>query len=141
MSACSESWRNDNSAPVDITVSADGTSDLTLYVTNQSYVDRNVDISVMLDGAVIIDRGFRVGDQHNHIEHRIRLDDGTHSLEATTVVDGEPVELSEEFTINSNQQRYAVLSYWHYEPTRAGDTSFDPPQLNFEIRDDPIGFD
>jgi hypothetical protein len=140
-SACSESWGNDNSAPVDITVSDDGTSDLTLYVSNQSYVDRTVDITVVLDGDVIIDRGFDVGDQHNHIEHRVQLDHGSHQLHATTVIDGEAIELSEEFVIDANQQRYAVLSYWHYEPTREGDTSFDPPQLNFDIQDEPIGFD
>lgn len=139
--ACSPSWRNDNSAPAEIAVAPDGTSDLTLWVSNQSYTDKKVDITVTLDGAVIIDRNFNVGDQHNHIEHRIQLDDGTHILSATTVIDGENVELSEEFTIEPNQQRYAGLSYWHYVPTREGDTSFDPPGFSFDIQDEPIGFD
>ncbi len=139
--ACSSSWRNDNSATVEITTAPDGTSDLTLWVSNQSYVDKNVGITVMLDGAVIIDRKFHVGDQHNHIEHRIRLDDGTHTISATTVIDDENVELSEEFSIEPDQQRYAFLSYWHYVPTRDGDTSFDPPGLSFGIQDEPIGFD
>jgi hypothetical protein len=138
--ACSSSWRNDNSAPVEITAATDGTGDLTLWVSNQSYVDKNVGLTVTLDGVVIIDRTFHVGDQHNHIEHRIRLDDGTHTISATTVIDDENVELSEEFSIEPNQQRYAFLSYWHYVPTREGDTSFDPPGFNFDIQDEPIGF-
>lgn len=139
--ACSPSWRNDNAAPIDIDVAADGTSELTLYVSNQSYVDRTVDITVTLDGATIIERGFNVGDQHNHIEHNIQLDHGPHTLTAITVIDGNALELSEEFIIDPAQHRYALLSYWHYVPTRAGDTSFDPPTLNFEIQDEPIGFD
>jgi hypothetical protein len=139
--ACSSSWRNDNSAPVEITAATDGTGDLNLWVSNQSYVDKNVGLTVTLDGVVIIDRTFHVGDQHNHIEHRIRLDDGTHTISATTVIDDENVELSEEFSIEPNQQRYAFLSYWHYVPTREGDTSFDPPGFNFDIQDEPIGFD
>lgn len=139
--ACSSSWRNDNSAPVEITAAPDGTSHLTLWVSNQSYVDKNVSLTVTLDGVVIIDRKFHVGDQHNHIEHRIRLDDGTHTISATTVIDDLNVELSEEFSIEPNQQRYAGLSYWHYVPTREGDTSFDPPGFNFDIQDEPIGFD
>ena len=143
-SACSAlipSWGNDNSAPVDITVVADGTSELTLYVSNQSSTDRTVDLAVDLDGVTIIERGFNVGDGHNHIDHRVRLDPGPHTLSASTVVDGEDIELTEEFTIDQDQQRYAMLSYWHYVPTREGDTSFDPPTLNFEIQDEPIGFD
>lgn len=63
------------------------------------------DITVTLDGATIIDRGFIVGDQHDHIEHRIRLDEGMHALNATTAIDGEEVELFEEFTIEPNQHR------------------------------------
>ncbi len=139
--ACSSSWRNDNSAPVEITAAPAGTSDLTLWVSNQSYVDKNVSLTVTLDGAVVIDRKFHVGDQHNHIEHRIQLDDGTHTISAKTVIDDQNVELSQEFSIEPDQQRYAFLGYWHYVPTREGDTSFDPPHLTFDIQDEPIGFD
>jgi hypothetical protein len=138
--ACSESAGNDNSAPVDITVTSEGTSNLTLWVSNQSYTDKNVDVTITLNGDIIIDRGFKVGDQHNYIEHRIRLDDGTHTINATTVIDGETVVLSEEFTIEPNQQRYAALNYWHYVPTSPNDTSSDPPGFSFTIQDDPIGF-
>lgn len=140
MAACSESAGNDNSAPVDITVTSEGTSDLTLWVSNQSYTDKNVDVTITLNGDIVIDRGFKVGDQHNYIEHRIRLDDGTHTINATTVIDGETVVLSEDFTIEPNQQRYAALSYWHYVPTGPNDPSSDPPGFSFTIQDDPIWF-
>ena len=96
---------------------ANGTSDLTLWVSNQSYTDKNVDVTVALDGVVIIDRSFHVGDQHNYIEHRIQLGEGTHILDASTVIDGQNIELSEEFSIEPGQQRYAGLNYWHYVPT------------------------
>ncbi len=141
IAACSESAGNDNSAPVEITVSPEGASDLTLFVSNQSYADRSVDIVVTLDGDTIIERGFNVGDQHNYIEHRIRLDAGAHTLRALTTIADEEVELSEEFTIDPGQRRYSALSYWHYEPSSARDTSFDPPQFSFDIQDEPIGFD
>ena len=139
--ACSPSWRDDNSAPVDIVADAAGTSDLTLWVSNQSYTDKNVDVTVALDGVAIIDRSFNVGDQHNYIEHRIQLDEGTHRLDASTVIDGGKIELSEEFSIEAGQQRYAGLNYWHYVPTGPNDTSSDPPGFSFDIQDEPIGFD
>jgi hypothetical protein len=138
--ACSPSWRNDNAAAVEIVADAAGTSDLTLWVSNQSYTDKNVDVTVALDGLVIIDRRFNVGDQHNFIEHRIQLDEGTHRLDASTVIDGENIELSEEFSIEAGQQRYAGLTYWHYVPTGPNDPSSDPPGLSFVIQDEPIGF-
>ncbi len=59
LTSCSPSRRNDNSAPLEITVAREGTSDLTLWVSNQGYTDKNVDITVTLDGAVIIDRKLR----------------------------------------------------------------------------------
>ena len=138
--ACSPSWRNDNSAPVEIVADAAGASDLTLWVSNQSYTDKNVDVTVTLDGVVIIDRSFHVGDQHNFIEHRIQLVDGTHRLDASTVIDDETVDLSEEFSIEPGQQRYAGLNYWHYVPTSPNDPSSDPPGFSFVIQDEPIGF-
>ncbi len=141
IAACGSSPSNDNSGPVDITVNSNGTSDLTLFVSNQSYRDSEVDITVTLDGETIIDRDFNVGDQHNYIEHRIRLDAGRHTLHAaTTTLDGEEVELSEDFTIDPDQQRYAALDYWHYEPTGLDDPTADPPKFTFKIQDDPIGF-
>lgn len=138
--ACSPSWRNDNAAPVEIVADAAGTSDLTLWVSNQSYTDKNVDVTVALNGVVIIDRSFHVGDQHNFIEHRIQLDDGTHRLDASTVVDGENIELSEEFSIEPGQHRYAGLNYWHYVPTSPNDTSSNPPGFSLVIQDEPMSF-
>jgi hypothetical protein len=138
--ACSESWRNDNSAPVDIVADAAGTSDLTLWVSNQSYTDKNVDVTVALNDVVIIDRSFHVGDQHNFIEHRIQLDEGTHRLDASTVINGENIDLSEEFSIEAGQQRYAGLSYWHYVPTSPNDPSSNPPGFSLVIQDEPLGF-
>jgi hypothetical protein len=38
-----------------------------LWVSNQSYVDRTVDVTI--DGTAIIDRVFDVGNQHNFVEH------------------------------------------------------------------------
>ena len=139
-SACSPPWANDDSAPVEITVAADGTSELTLFVSNQSFTDKSVDVTVMLNGDIIIERGFNVGDQHNYVEHRIRLDKGTHTLSATTVIDGESVELSEGFTIESDHQRYAALNYSHYVPTAPNDPSSSPPGFSFRIQNEPIGF-
>ncbi len=46
--------------------------------------DKDVDVTVTLDGVVITDRSFHVGDQHNYIEHRIQLDRGTHRLSHQT---------------------------------------------------------
>jgi hypothetical protein len=66
--------------------------------------------------------------------------DGTHRLDASTVIDGETVELSEEFSIEPVQQRYAGLNYWHYVPTSPNDPSSDPPGFSFVIQDEPIGF-
>ena len=100
-----------------------------------------MDVTVALDGVVIIDRSFNVGDQHNHIEHRIQLDEGTHTLDASTVIDGKNILLSEEFSIEPGQQRYAGLNHWHYVPTGPNDPSSDPPGFSFDIQDEPIGFD
>jgi hypothetical protein len=99
-----------------------------------------VDVTVALNDVVIIDRSFHVGDQHNFIEHRIQHNEGTPRLDASTVIDGEAVELSEEFSIEPGQQRYAGLSYWHYVPSGPDDTSSNPPGFSFVIQDEPIGF-
>ena len=112
----------------------------TAWVSNQSYTDKNVDITVALNDVVIIDRTFHVGDQHNYIEHRIQLDEGTHRLDAFTVIDGKNIELSEDLSIEPGQQRYAGLSYWHYLPTRPNDPSSNPPGFSFVIQDELIGF-
>jgi hypothetical protein len=103
---------------------------LTLYVSNQSFDDPNVQIAISIDGVVIVDQSFAVDDQHNWITFEPDVRPGDHTL---TAMSNTGAELTVEFTTKTGQPRWAVVNYWWYP----GD---GPRKFTFDISDEPIGF-
>jgi hypothetical protein len=103
---------------------------LTLYVSNQSFDDPNVQIAVSIDGVVVVDQSFAVEGQHNWITFEPDVPPGDHTLTATS---NTGAELTVEFATKAGQPRWAVVNYWWYP----GD---GPREFTFDISDEPIGF-
>jgi hypothetical protein len=104
---------------------------LTLYVSNQSFEDPNVRISIAIDGVVVADQRFAVEGQHNWVEFEPDVPPGDHTLTATS---NTGAELSVEFTTTAGQPRWAAVAYWWYPQD-------GPRRFTFEITDEPIGFE
>lgn len=103
---------------------------LTLYVSNQSFDDPNVSITVTIDGEVVVDEDFFVDDQHNRVRFTPTVGPGDHTLVASA---GNGVELTVEFSTDDGAPLWAVLDYWFYNE--------EPPgRSTFGTDDEPVGF-
>lgn len=103
----------------------------TLYVSNQSFEEPTVRITIQIDDQVVVDEGFDVEGQHNWITFTPDVTPGDHTLQA---VSDTGAEFSVDFTIPENEPRWAVVDYWYYPEE-------GPRSFTFDISDQPIGFD
>jgi len=94
---------------------AEKDADLHLWVSNQSFEDATVDISVSIDGVEVIDEPFAVEGQHNWVLFPLAMPPGEHSF---TAVSGTGVELERTITLPKTDRRHAVLDYWYYQNKR-----------------------
>ena len=102
----------------------------TLYVSNQSFEDPNVQITISIDGVVVVDRRFAVEGQHNWIAFEPEILPGDHILTARSSTGADKTV---EFTLEPGKPRWAVVEYWWYP--RAG-----PRAFTFGISDEPMAF-
>ena len=102
----------------------------TLIVSNQSYDIDPVDIIVEIDGKVVIDKDFDVGNQHNYEYFEFQLSEGRHTIQARSEFGD--VEMQEEFEVD--EEKWAVLNFWYYEDED------EEPYFIFEVSDSPFGF-
>lgn len=102
----------------------------TLYVSNQSFDEPTVHITISIDDTVIVDQAFDVEGQHNWIAFEPQVGPGTHLLQATSDTGA---TFSVEFVLPDGEPRWAVVDYW-----TPGSGSADP--FTFHISDEPIGF-
>lgn len=93
------------------------TSPLTLYVSNQSFDDPTVSITVLLDGETVVSDVFDVGRQHNWRRIDLSPAPGTHHLRAVSDTD---VVFEATVEIVPDEPLWAVLDYW-----------WAPPQMTF----------
>lgn len=87
-------------------------ADLLLRVSNQSYLDDPVVLTVEIDDVEVLSQPFQVRNQHHYSYFPLRLGPGTHQLKATSdtgmTVDGS-------FTIPADGARqYAGIDYYNY---------------------------
>lgn len=83
-----------------------------LYVSNQSFAEPTVHLTVKIDGAVIADQDFAVETQHNWIVFDTPvLTPGTHELTADSSTG---VSITETFTLPDDEARYIGVDYWYY---------------------------
>lgn len=102
---------------------------LFLYVSNQSFDRPNVDISVRIDGELVLLSNFEVEGQHNWIEYRWEIPAGDHELSVKSI--GGDATLDQ--TINVEKSPcYAVLNYWCSDG--------QPPRFSYQQDYSPIGF-
>lgn len=104
----------------------DPNGSFTLYVSNQSFAIRPVDIQVEIDGEVVVREYFYVGDQHNWKAFKVSLSPGQHQLKASSVKGN--TELSTEFDVTD--EHWAVVGYWYYPKSHYNPT---PKKFTFNI--------
>jgi hypothetical protein len=81
-----------------------------LTVSNQSFQEPSVVLTVTIDGKSVIDRAFEVKGQHNFVGFPFELRPGKHTLLATAP-SGTRRQAS--FEIPAAGKRYGVLFYWN----------------------------
>ena len=84
-----------------------------LYVSDQSFDISPVDMKIYVDGQLIIDDDFEVGNQHNWKKYEYKLGIGKHTIKAVSQK-GDAVLEEDFFVLN---KRWAVLDYWSSQTT------------------------
>jgi hypothetical protein len=84
-------------------------ADLILILSNQSFDDEEVRLSVMVGGVTVVDGDFHVEDQHNWISFPLGLRPGGHEVTADS---DSGATLRESVEVPGNKARYAVIEYW-----------------------------
>lgn len=103
---------------------------LRLWVSNQSFADSVVAVTISIDGVEIVDQRFSVGNQHNWILFPIDARPGRHVVKA---VSDTGAEMTKAFRLPENGQRHAVVDYWQDR----GDLS---PKFTWRIQSKPVVF-
>jgi|GEM_PF-1593826 len=81
---------------------------LHLHVSNQSRDIDPVSIQITLDGEVVVDQQFELGDMHNWILFELEVVPGEHELRATAPLAG--AEMVETFVVEG--ECWAVVDFW-----------------------------
>ncbi|CAA9379906.1 MAG: hypothetical protein AVDCRST_MAG32-1466 [uncultured Nocardioides sp.] len=105
-------------------------ANLVLYVSNQSFDDEEVRLTVEVDGVAVVDGDFHVGDQHNWITFPLEMSSGAHHVTAKA---DSGAQLSEAFQVPSDEVRFAVIDYWAKD-------DHDPREFSWFIQQEPIAF-
>ena len=103
-------------------------ADLVLSISNQSFEDGRVRLTVAVDGVIVVDDDFHVEDQHNWTSFPLALSPGDH--EVTAEADSGAV-LRESFEVRSDQTCYAAIDHWGGDETA---------ELTWLFRRQPIAF-
>jgi hypothetical protein len=114
----------------------DGEASLTLLVSNQSFADDPVRITVRVDGAVVVDDDFFVGSQHNWRTFDLAVTPGDHLVSLTSDTD---VEWETTLAVPGDGHRWAAAAYW-YQPAAPADTraASATGEFSFVVDDEPI---
>jgi hypothetical protein len=104
-------------------------ADLVLIVSNQSFDDEEVRLTVKVDGATVVDGDFHVEDQHNWIYFPLQVPAGDHEVIAES---DSGAALRESFELPRNRPRYAIIEHWT-DADPAG-TDEAPVALTWELQ-------
>lgn len=86
--------------------------DLLLTISNQSYLDDPVVLTVVIDGVEVLSRPFEVRNQHNFVPFPLCVGPGAHKVWVSTDTD---VALEEEFVLPpTGERQYASIEYFNY---------------------------
>jgi hypothetical protein len=106
----------------------EGQADLMLFVSNQSFDEEQVRLTVAVDGVPVVDGDFHVEGQHNWVGFPLSLSPGVHQITAESDTGA---SLIESFRVPGSKTRYAVIDHW-------GDD--DSAELSWLFDREPIGF-
>jgi hypothetical protein len=96
----------------DVRITDRDSADLLLMVSNQSFLDDPVVLTIEIDGLEVLSRPFEVRNQHHYVHFPLRLGSGSHQLRATSDTG---VSINESFTLPEDGARqYAGISYYNY---------------------------
>lgn len=114
----------------------DKNGNFVLVVSNQSYAVNPVDICIKIDGILVVDDPFNVGDQHNFIPFTLKLGKGKHKI---SVSSGKGrASLEQEFDIVD--KHWGSVFYWYY-PKITGGALPTKRYFSFAVEDKPMLFD
>ncbi len=99
------------SPPAAIRLVKEHRADLHLWVSNQSFKDNPIVLTISIDGTEVVDQSFEVGSQHNWILFPVSLPPGQHVLNAASETGS---EMRQRFTSHATEARYAAVDYWNY---------------------------
>lgn len=99
-----------------------------LYVSNQSFEDSVVQMTVEVEGEVVVDQPFDVCGQHNWVAFPLALPTGWHDL--TVRAPGDVTQRSRLDVPPSPGKRWVVVSYW---------TDVEP-SVDVTVSSEPVGF-
>ena len=117
-------------ADAEVRVVEEKQANLVLYVSNQSFDDEEVRLTVEVDGFTVVDGDFHVEDQHNWIKFALRMAPGTHNVTAEAA---SGAAFSEAFQVPGDEARFAVIDYW-------GKDDHDPREFSWFIQREPVAF-
>ncbi len=104
-----------------------------LWLSNQSFTDDPVAVSIVIDGEPAFDADLEVLGQHNWIPFEIGgLNPGLHTITARSDTGA---ELTGSFTLPAGEPRWVVIDYW-YSPDDA-----DGRRFTLNESDHAVGFD
>jgi hypothetical protein len=113
-----------------ITVASEADADLHLWISNQSFIDDPVGVTVEIDGVEVVRQEFAVEGQHNWVLFPIDLPPGMHVVTATSDTG---VRMREKFRIPRQADRYAVVDYWNYDDP-------DGRHFTWRLQREPVAF-
>jgi hypothetical protein len=109
-----------------------GPAEVKLWVSNQSFADDPIHLTVAIGDLTVVDERFEVLGQHNWIAFDIKgLQPGVHTITAESDTG---TNLTAEFTILADEPRWLLIDYWHYPEDPEG------RHITFAEFDEPIGF-
>lgn len=101
---------------------------LAVIVSNQSFDDPEVGLTVTVDGELMIERSFAVEGQHTYVSYRLPLEPGEHRV----VARADTGATHERVVSLGTERRYLAVSYWGGEPS-------SPDAFSVEESDEPFG--
>lgn len=104
--------------------------DLLLMVSNQSYLDDPVALTVVIDGLDVLSQPFEVRNQHHFVRFPLRVGAGTHQLKVSS---NTGVVLEVQFTLpGTGERQHAAIAYYNYADE-------DGRLIDWNIQSTPIG--
>ena len=113
----------------------DGEASLTLLVSNQSFADDPVRITVRIDGDVVVDDDFFVDSQHNWRTFDLAVTPGDHLVSLTSDTN---VEWETTLAVPSDDHRWAAAAYWHQPTPTDTRAASATGAFSFVVDDEPI---